>query len=274
MTTVGGGVQLDSEYVLGARELVRTQSRIIVALMLRDLKTRYFGTEFGFLISIAWPLVHILILLAVHGGLGRAVPYGDNAALWFATGIVPFMAFSYMSRFILVGIVQNRPLLSFPKVKVTDLLFARAILETLSAGLVVIILITIFSIIGIDVMPRDPIQAVAALGACMLLGLGAGVINSIVAVAVHMWASGYRLLVIVLYLTSGVYFVPHALPETLRYFVWFNPLSHGIEWMRSAYYEGYGTEFISKPYILGFGAFWLCAGLLLERAVRGRLLHQ
>jgi capsular polysaccharide transport system permease protein len=89
-----------------------------------------------------------------------------------------------------------------------------------------------------------------------------------------MWATGYRLVLVVLWITSGVYFVPHALPETLRYFVWFNPLSHGIEWMRSAYYEGYGTEFISKPYLLGFGAFWLCAGLLLERAVRGRLLHQ
>jgi capsular polysaccharide transport system permease protein len=274
MTAVGSGVQLDSEYVLGARDLVRTQSRIIVALMLRDLKTRYFGTEFGFLISIAWPLAHVLALLIVHVALGRVVPYGDNVALWFATGIVPFMAFSYMSRFIMRGIVQNRPLLSFPKVKVTDLLFARALMEILSAGLVIIILIAIFTAFGIDVMPRDPIQAVAALGACMLLGLGIGVINAIIAVAVPMWIMGYGLVVILLWITSGVFFVPHSLPETLRYFIWFNPVSHGIEWMRSAYYEGYGTDFIAKPYIFGFGAFWLCAGLLLERAVRGRLLQQ
>jgi capsular polysaccharide transport system permease protein len=274
MRSLRGGATIDAEYVLGARELARTQFRIIVALMLRDLKIRHFGNEFGFLISIGWPLVHILILLIIQVQMGRAVPYGDNAALWFATGIVPFMAFSYMSRFIMVGIVQNRPLLSFPKVKVTDLLFARALMEVLSAGLVIIILISIFSVFGINVMPRDPIQAFAALGACMLLGLGLGVINSIIAVAVPVWITGYALLRVILWITSGVFFVPHALPETLRSIIWFNPITHGIEWMRSAYYEGYGSDFIEKPYLIVFGAFWLCAGLLLERAVRGRLLQQ
>jgi capsular polysaccharide transport system permease protein len=89
-----------------------------------------------------------------------------------------------------------------------------------------------------------------------------------------MWIMGYHLTVVILWITSGVYFVPHALPEPLRYIISFNPVVHGVEWMRSAYYEGYGTSFIDKPYIIGYGAFWLCAGLLLERAVRGRLLQQ
>ncbi len=272
MKTLEGGMRLESEYALGPVELVKTQCRVIVALMLRDLKTRFFGSEFGFLISIAWPLVHILVLLGISAGLGRMAPYGDNPALWFATGIVPFMAFSYMARFIMLGIIINKPLLAFPKVKITDILLARAIMEFLSAGLVITILMAIFWASGIDFVPNDPIQAVFALGACMLLGVGVGVINAIVAVALPLWVTGFALVIIVMWLTSGVFFVAHALPEALRYPLSFNPLAHGIEWVRSAYYEGYGSGFIDKPYLIGHALVWLCLGLLLERAVRGRLL--
>jgi hypothetical protein len=122
--------------------------------------------------AIGWPLSHVLILLVINTGLGRAVPYGDSAALWWATGVIPFQAFQYMSRFIMMGILLNRPQLSFPVVKVTDILFARPIVEVLNAGLAVLILFVIFWSLGIDFMPRDVVQASLAMLAMMLLGLG------------------------------------------------------------------------------------------------------
>jgi capsular polysaccharide transport system permease protein len=258
---------------LTVSELVAVQWRVLVALMLRDIKTRFGGSEWGFLIAIAWPLSHILILLAINTAAGRVAPYGDSAALWFATGIVPFMAFSYMSRFIMYGIVLNRPTLMFPRVKITDILFARAIVEALSAGCVVLILAIIFWANGINFVPLDASQACFALGAAMLLGLGAGVINAIVAAAYPIWTTGYSLFTIFLWLTSGVFYVANALPESLRYPLSFNPVVHGIEWMRSAYYEGYSGSFLDKGYIIWFALSLLSAGLLLERVVRGKLLQ-
>jgi capsular polysaccharide transport system permease protein len=240
--------------------------------MLRDLKTRFFGSEFGFLIAVAMPLLHVLILVGLHASVGRVAPYGDSEALWFATGTVPFIAYSYVSRFVMFGLPLNKPLLAFPKVKVLDILFARALLETLNAGLVVIILMIVFSVLGINFMPRDPVQAFLALGACILLGLGAGVINAIIAAAMPVWVTGYALIIVLLWITSGVYFVPHALPETLQYFLSFNPMSQGIEWVRSAYYDGYGSVFLDKPYMLAWALGMLFFGLALERLVRGRLL--
>jgi capsular polysaccharide transport system permease protein len=273
MKAVERGARPNSEYIPAVGDVVKTQVRVIVALILRDLKTRFFGSEFGFLISIAWPLFHILALLGISVGLGRMAPYGDNAALWFATGIVPFMAFSYMARFIGLGIVLNKPLLVFPRVKITDILFARAIVEILSAGVVIAILMGIFATFGIDFVPNNPVQAFLALGTCMLLGLGVGVVNAIVAAALPIWITGFALVIIFLWLTSGVFFVAHALPEPLRYAISLNPITHGIEWMRSAYYIGYGSNFIDKRYVLAHAVGWLCGGLLLERSVRGRLLR-
>jgi capsular polysaccharide transport system permease protein len=78
---------------------------VIYALMLCDVKTRFFGNGLGFLFaSVAWPLVHILILLIINTGLGRMARFGDSIILFFATGLVPFMTFSYMSRWIMLGL--------------------------------------------------------------------------------------------------------------------------------------------------------------------------
>lgn len=273
MKTIKSTLHAETEITLGPLQLITAQRQVLVAVMLRDIKTRFFGNELGFLIAIGWPLSHVLILLLINTGMGRVAPYGDSAALWFATGVVPFMVFSYMSRFIMLGIVWNRPLLIFPRVKITDILIARAVVEILSAGLVIIILAIIFWAYGINFIPINPIQACFALGASMLLGLGVGVVNAIIAAAFPVWITGYALINIGLWIISGVFFVAHALPEVLRYPLSFNPVVHAVEWMRSAYYEGYGDSYLDKGYLIGYGAICLCFGLLLERLVRGRLLQ-
>jgi capsular polysaccharide transport system permease protein len=264
---------MQREYALTPLEMLRAQSRILHALMLRDIKTRFFGSEFGFLIAVAWPLSHILILLLINTGLGRVAPYGDSPALWFATGIIPFMAFNYMSRFIMMGIVLNRPLLSFPVVKITDILFARAIVEILSAGLVVIIVLSIFWIMGIDFVPASIAQASLALLAMMLLGLGFGIVNGIIAAAIPFWLTGYALTMILFWISSGILFVPDALPEAFRFPLSYLPYLQGVEWVRSAYYEGYGSNILDKSYVVTFGAVTFFIGLLFERLVRGKLRH-
>jgi len=260
------------DMTLNRVEMLKAQWRILVALMLRDLKTRFGGSEWGFLIAIGWPLSHILILLLIYTELGRAAPYGDSPALWFATGIIPFMAFNYMSRFIMMGIVLNRPLLSFPIVKITDILFARAIVEVLSAGTVILIVAAIFWGMDIDFMPLDIVQASFALLAMMLLGLGFGIVNGIIAAAIPFWTTGYALSIILFWMVSGILFVPDALPEIARTPLSYLPMLQGVEWMRSAYYEGYGSNILDRTYLVSWGVASLCVGLVFERLVRGRML--
>jgi capsular polysaccharide transport system permease protein len=181
--------------------MLTNQWRVLVALMLRDIKSRFFGSSFGYLLVVGWPLTHILILIVINSVAHRAVPYGDSAAIWFSTGAVPYAAFSYIARFTMLGIVLNKSLLVFPQVKVLDILFARAIVEVLNSGLVILILCIIFLIIGIDFAPVNPVQALFAVGACMLLGLGAGILNAILAAGFRPWVTGYNLLNIIVWIT-------------------------------------------------------------------------
>lgn len=258
---------------LNVWQLFRAEARVLWALMLRDMKTRFGGSIWGYLVTLGWPLSHILIVLLINLAIGRLAPYGDNAAVWFSTGIVPFMAVSYMSRFIMMGIVANRPLLIFPIVNIFDILIARAILEVLSASAVILLLFVIFTCFDVNFMPPSPSVAFNAIMASFLLGLGVGIVNAIIAQAIPFWMIAYNLLTIVLWVGSGILFVVDALPEMVRVPLSYNPVLHCVSWFRSAYYEGYGALTLDKVYVLKFGIIALFLGLALERLVRGRLLQ-
>ena len=45
-----------------------------------------------------------------------------------------------------------------------------------------------------------------------------------------------------------------------------------VEWMRAAYYEGYGSAVLDRSYAIGFALVTIFLGLALERAMRGYVL--
>jgi capsular polysaccharide transport system permease protein len=250
----------------------RRERRVLFALMLRNMRTKFFGNGLGYLVAVAWPLTHIVVLVAMFTFLGRAPPFGDSIGLFIATGVVPFQTFNYLARYMMLALARGRPLLAFPEVKVLDMLFSAAMLEVLSACCVVIAFLVIAWFAGIDAMPRDIVQAAFALGACMLLGLGFGLVNGVLALAFPPWFTGYALVTILFWLASGVYFVPDALPAAAREALAWLPVLQVIEWMRSAYYEGYGGLVLDRSYVIGFAIAMIFFGLMLERMMRGYVL--
>lgn len=257
---------------VGLRAAFASQSRVLLAVMLRNIRTRFFGHGLGFLIAIAWPIVHTAIVVGLFALGSRTTPVGDSAVLFIATGAIQFMTFSYLSRFMLISVIVNRPLLSFPQVKVLDVLIASAILEILSSCLVLLLFIAIAWTMDVPFQPRDIIEASYAFGAAILLGVGFGLLNGVIALANHMWAVVYSLTVILLWMTSGIYFVADVIPDPYRTILSYHPVLQCTEWMRHAYYEGYGNIVLDRAYVLEFGAIMLCLGLAIERLSRGYLL--
>ena len=64
------------EYTLSNVDMLKAQCRIIVALMLHDIRSRFGGSALGFVaMAIGWPLMHILGCLVIYSFIGRAAPY-------------------------------------------------------------------------------------------------------------------------------------------------------------------------------------------------------
>jgi capsular polysaccharide transport system permease protein len=264
---------LNSDEEVGLGAAFRRQRRVIFALMLRNIRTRFFGSGLGFLLAIAWPLSHIMFFVAWSVYHGRQAPLGESAALFFATGSATFQAFSYLAMFTMRSISAARPLLGFPSVKLLDAMYAASLLEILSCCTVTLIVLIIGVSFGIDVVPRNMEEAVFAYGSAILLGLGVGMLNSILVMMVPMWMVMFGLTRIFLWITSGALFLPDKLPEPLRTMMSYNPIAQSLEWMRSAYYEGVGVGFLDKAYVVKFGVGTIFLGLVCERFMRGFLLR-
>lgn len=261
------------EYSLSTIELYKVQSRVIVSLMLRGMRSRFFGHGAGFfLASVLWPLAHIAVLLVLYTAVGRTTPYGNSLILFLATGLVPFMTFNYISRQIMIGVVLDRPLLTFTIVKLSDMLISRVLLEILGSFASIVTLAFVLWCLGVNFVPRDTVQAACAYGACILFGAGMGLINTVIVQSFRLWFTGYLLIIIALYASSGILFVINSLPTKAAYYLSFNPVGQGVEWLRSCYYPGYGAATLDKNYLLAWGLCTLFFGLLLERMFRGRAM--
>lgn len=254
--------------------VLTTQAHVIHALMLRGVRSRFFGNGLGFLaISVGLPMFHVLGLVTLYTLTGRMAPVGDSTVLFFATGLIPYVTFNYVARWTMIGTALDRTLLAFPIVRVLDLLISRVFIEFLGSFLALMCIVVIIWLAGSDPMPRDFVQAAYAYGAAALLGVGVGLFNGIMGLIFRGWLVGYTAMQIPIYISSGIIFVPDSLPERARYFLSFNPVLHAVEWMRSAYYPGYGSLILDKNYLLAWGFCAVFLALVIERHVRGRALN-
>ena len=257
----------------GILDALREKRNVMTAIMLRDMRTRFFNHGLGFLLVPIWPLAHMLILLTLYTVSGRRAPFGDNLRVFFASGLIPTLSFMYISRYMAMSLASNRPLLHFPVVRVLDVAGARATLEVLASCLTVTFILTILWLIGDNPMPHDPYQAAYAYLSVLLLAAGMGTLVSIISMFFRPFAMIYSLSMIVVYLTSGTMFLASSLPDSISYYLSFNPALHAVEWMRLAYYEGYSDKLLSREYLIGFGLGALCIGLVMERTLRRIMLE-
>ncbi|RDL47453.1 Polysialic acid transport protein KpsM [Ensifer sp. M14] len=247
---------------------LRQKANVMRAVILRDMRTRFFNHGLGFLLVSVWPLTHMFVLLLIYAFAGRRTPFGDSMRLFFATGLLPCLTFMYVSRFMALSIVMNRPMLAIPAVKVLDILFARAFLETIAACFTVFLTFMILLSLGDKPFPYDWSEAAKAFLSTILLAVGVGVVTGVITALFTFFATVYALCLIVIYISSGTLFVVSALPTQIAYALSWNPVVHAVEWMRSAFYPTYNSQVLDKPYLLSFGLGALCIGLLLERIVR------
>lgn len=259
--------------IVGAESPFAIQSRVVGALILRDMRTRFGGTYYGYVIAILWPFCHLAIVAIVQVAIPRPSPAGESTLLFFTTGLLPYVTFLYMSRNLTLSVRVNLPLLYFPVVRISDIVIARTIVEIGTSFMVGIIVMSILYAAGIDIRPQDPILVFEGYLATVALGLSVGIFNNAVNMIVPQYFIFYIIMSIGLYIGSGILFIAEGVPEKYRYYLLFNPLMQTIEWVRSGYYVDYGMTTLSIPYTLGFCLCAMALGLLIQHAFGGRAVR-
>jgi len=244
---------------------------VMRAVVLRDIRTRFFDHGLGFLIVPLWPAAHMVVLLSIYHFSGRVAPYGDSLNVFFATGLVPTLLFIYVSRFMSYSLILNRPLMHFPVVTAVDVMIGRAYLETIGAALTLAMIIGLLLLLGDDPWPANLEEAICAYLAALLLAIGTGVLAGVVVLIAQFFATLYSLSMVAIYLLSGTLFVASSLPAQAGYALSWNPVLQCVEWMRVAYFPTYSDRLLDRGYVLWFGGGSLLLGLFLERVMRRQI---
>lgn len=167
------------------------------------------------------------------------------------------------------AVMMNRPLTYYPQVKLFDLLFSRILVEIVTGFLAMCIVLVVLLIIGTDPLPANPYVAMGGYIAAIILGIGVGTINVAIIGFFPGWIMGYALFSILMYLSSGVMFLPSFMPDKIYYWMKFNPAMQVAEWVRSAYYPAAGIE-VDYLYVIMFGLTSISIGLFLTKTVVGK----
>lgn len=256
-----------SEHASVLKEVRRHRSfasfRAIGALLLREMQTSKGRAQGGYLWTIAEPVGGIILLTLIFSVGFRSPPIGTNFAIFYATGVVPFMAYLDMSNKVAGSVMYSKALLTYPAVTFVDALLARILYNSMTHIMVAII---VFSNIYLFMDTRtDPQPEAIALGMLMALMLASaiGTLNCFLFEAFNWWQQVWGILMRPIFLLSCVFFIFDDIPQPYREWLWWNPLVHVVGQMRHAFYPSYVGDYISYIYVFGLSLSVFSIGLAL-----------
>lgn len=239
---------------------LRVFLRVIGALVRREALTRFGKFRFGYVWAFVEPGIYI-IGFGLARSLVRDNPlFGDNAILFLITALLTVRTVIIIAGRVMGSITANMALLTFPLVKPFDVIVGRAALEVLTlTAVAVAFVIGLYAATGVWA-PADLQTTMAGYGAAILLGVSIGTFNAVISRILPFWERLWSLLSLTLLFTSAVFYLPSSLPTNLLQVLWYNPVVHVVEWVRSGVYISY-DPFLSVPYVMWFSAVLIFVSL-------------
>lgn len=241
--------------------------RVIGALLLRELLTRYGRNNIGFLWLFVEPMLFVLIVTAVwtatKGIHGSTLPIVAFAL----TGYSSLLLWRGMPGRCMGAVKSNRALLHHRQVTIMDVYFARILLEFMAVTTSFVALAVAFYCMGAIDPPENALQVLA--GWLLLAWFGAGLgmtvggLSEKFLVVRRLWGPFHYLLMPF----SGVAYVADALPPNAREIVLYLPMLNALEYLREGWFGSLIHAHYDLTYVLVFNLVLTFFGLSLVRQI-------
>ena len=253
-----------SQTFLAILEMVR----VIHALMLREIKTKFANQKLGYLWAFIEAILMVSVFVALFSLRGRTSPGNLGLELFMITGFVPFFLFRHTMSSVGGAIKANKSFLAYPQVQVNDVILARFFLEYATSFIVLIIMVAGVHMLNIDeVNINFPLGVLAGFTMLALFGLGLGLcISSLAPIFPSVQTVAQTFVGRPLFFLSGVFYSADIIPETFRPYLLLNPLFHCIELIRFSF-QNAESQYLNLAYAIKFLVLLVFSGLLMQRAL-------
>ncbi|MBS3648079.1 ABC transporter permease [Pseudaminobacter sp. 19-2017] len=255
------------------RSQLAVMGRVIIAVIIREVKTRIGRNRIGLLWIVMEPILFTLGVVLVRMFLSRNSPFGESAALFMVSGLLVVRAFTSTAGQLSNAISANKALLTYPPVKPIDLILGRAALEMVITLFVWAVFFTLANVFIENKVLYHPERAFAAFFLLMWFAFCVGYFNAVVSNIFLMWSKVWTIIRLPLLLCSGVFYVPILMPPVMQDILVWNPVLHCVEMLRTGIYLTY-EPLLSVNYVIWLGAILLLLAMALERTYRHILLNR
>ncbi len=244
------------------------------AMFLREAVTRIARDRMAWIWLMVEPIFHVVLVMYMFSVIRQRVVFGTvDTALFVMLGVLGFLLPRNMMNRCRNAVRQSRPLYTYRQVLPVDAVLIRIAIEAFLQILIILIVLSGAGLLGYAVVPVNPMGAMLAVGVLLLLGVGLGLIISVVTELVPNIARMMRLAMTPLYFMSAVMYPSMLPPPALRDILLLNPFVHGIESLRLAFMPQYQIPAgINLGYVLAWAIPLLFLGLALHVRYQKALL--
>lgn len=245
------------------------------ALFLREAVGRLSAGRAAWLWLMVEPLVNIVFLLFIFTGFRMHTVGGINTVVWLMVGMMAFLLFRRTGTQTQNAVDANRGLFTYRQVKPIDTVLMRAALEGFLTTLITVILFAAASLLGVDVVPEDPLLVLVAFLGLWLIGMGFGLITSVVGELVPELGKISGFVMTPLYFASGSMIPLASISQPYRDWLMLNPVAHGLEAARLGFASHYhAPSQLSVAYLYLFALVLIFFGLALHVRYASRMIAQ
>lgn len=252
---------------LSLRRSLVIQFRVIGALLMREVLTRYGRHNIGFLWLFAEPMLFTLGVTALWT-LAKAGHLTNLPIVAFAvTGYSSVLLWRNMPGRCVNAIEPNLSLMYHRHVKVIDVFAARILLEIAGTTTSFATLMIVFMAIGWMNPPEEILSVVV--GWCLLSWFGAALALTVgcLAARTELVEKIWHPISYLLFPLSGAVFMVDWLPATAQKMVLLLPMVHCVELLREGYFGSHVHAHYDIAYVVVWCAVLTLVGLSQERVI-------
>jgi ABC-type polysaccharide/polyol phosphate export permease len=261
----------ETSHLSSFRSGLAIQLRVLHALMMREVITRFGRENLGVLWLVAEPAVFTLGVTALWTAAGLHHGSSMPIVAFAITGYSSVLMWRNTATKCNQAILQNFNLLYHRNVQVLDVFITRIVLELAGATASFITLAVVFTALGMIEPPVDLLTVIS--GWLMLawfgasLGLTLGSASAYSELVDRIWHPTSYLL----FPLSGAAFMVDWLPKTMQEVVMLLPMIHGVELLRDGYFGQTVRTHYDIPYMATICLVLTFVGLVLARDASRRV---
>ncbi|WP_397581501.1 ABC transporter permease [Sphingorhabdus sp.] len=248
------------------------QVRVIHALIIRELITRFGRENIGFLWIMVEPLLFALLVGLLWRGMKGPLEFGLDIVAFVVTGYIPLVLFRSSIGRAVNAFTANGSFLYHRQIKILDLILVRFIVELIGHMMAYLFMALVLGALGFFPWPYD-------LGFLILgwfyYALFTLAVTLVIAPLSEMSEVLEKVIPVTVYMMipfSGAFYLVSSLVPAAAEVVLYSPPVHAMEMMRYGVFGPSIDPQYDFSYPLAFSLPCLALGLLLCRKVRRRLV--